>query len=562
MEQQDLIGLEWAKQVLRGEFKANKYIILECARYVKRIDDEYVDDNEGSYYYFDFDEVEYIYDLLSLINYSTGFYTGEPIINHIAGFQAMILENLFGWIHIDNGKRLITDAVLLIGRKSGKSFLCALLEILLMLTGEKFQQHAVGAKTRDISAIVKRETEQLIKANPILLKRFKVQRDKIICKSNESFMRNLSGESNNVNGLLLTSYIVDEVANMKDHEVIGALRLSQMSTKQRLGIHISTAYNLEINAMRDLCDLHKKNLDGITDDIHSFGLIFELDEGDDYTDESNWVKASPLQMNLEDGISFMRSEFKKGLEVPEKMKEFRIKLLNQWISTQDGEQYVALDDFRKCRILEYDWYGKDVYIGLDLAVSDDNVSFVMATHDTTLGKNVYKPFVVVPSDKISDKMKNEKVDYQMMIEQGLCYSCGDKKIDDEFVVQKVIQLQDEYGVNIKHIGYDPAFSKYVAKRLDEEGFAIMEVYQSASNLHLCTKGFKDDVLEGKFAYEKNKLYEENIVNTKEVRDANLKTKLEKKKSRGKIDMVVASTFAKCMIQVHEEEDNEINVFIL
>lgn len=238
MERQDLIGLEWAKQVLRGEFKANKYVILECARYVKRMDDEYVDDKEGSYYYFDFDEVEYIYDLLSLINYSTGFYTGEPIIDHIAGFQAMILENLFGWINIDNGKRLITDIVLLIGRKSGKSFLCALLEILLMLTGEKFQQHAVGAKTREISAIVKRETEQLIKANPILLKRFKVQRDKIICKSNESYMRNLSGEANNINGLLLTSYIVDEVANMVDHEVIGALRLSQMSTKQRLGIHI------------------------------------------------------------------------------------------------------------------------------------------------------------------------------------------------------------------------------------------------------------------------------------------------------------------------------------
>lgn len=314
--------------------------------------------------------------------------------------------------------------------------------------------------------------------------------------------------------------------------------------------------------MRDLCDLHKKNLDGITDDIHSFGLIFELDEGDDYTDESNWIKASPLQMTIEDGISFMRSEFKKGLEVPEKMKEFRIKLLNQWISTDESEQYISLDDFRKCRISSYDWYGKDVYIGLDLSVADDNTSFVMATHDTTLGKNVYKPFVVIPNEKIRDKMKNEKVDYQMMIEQGLCYSCGGKKIDDEFVVQKIIQLQDEYGVNIKYIGYDPAFSKYVAKRLEEEGFLIMEVFQSASNLHLCTKGFKDDVLEGKFAYEKNKLYEENIVNTKEVYDANLKTKLEKKKSRGKIDMVVASTFAKCMIQVHEEEDNEVNAFIL
>ena len=201
-------------------------------------------------------------------------------------------------------------------------------------------------------------------------------------------MKTVLSQANNSNGLLLTSYIVDEVETLENHDLIGALRLSQMSTKQKLGIHISTAYDLEINAMKDLCDYHKKMLDGkAEEDIHSFGLIFEMDEGDSYMDEENWIKASPLQMTLEDGSDFMR----RALEVPAKMKEFRIKLLNEWLSSDESEQYIALKDFEKCKLDEpYNWYGKDVYLGLYLSQTADNTSITMLTYDEELEKTICK----------------------------------------------------------------------------------------------------------------------------------------------------------------------------
>lgn len=49
MQEQDLIGLDWAKQVLRGEFKANKYVTLECARYVKRMEGGKVENKKMEY---------------------------------------------------------------------------------------------------------------------------------------------------------------------------------------------------------------------------------------------------------------------------------------------------------------------------------------------------------------------------------------------------------------------------------------------------------------------------------------------------------------------------------
>lgn len=548
----DLIGLDWAKQVLRGEFKANKYVIKECARYVKRMESGQVKDSKGNCYEFDFDEVEFIYGLLSLINYSTGFYANKPILDHIAGFQAMIIENLFGWIHIDNGKRMITDIVLLVGRKSGKSMLCALLEILLMLNGENYEQHGLASSTRDLASIVKRETEQLIKSNKdVLSKRFKIQRDKAICLSNESTMKTVSSQANNSNGLLLTSYIVDEVATLEDHDLIGALRLSQMSTKQKLGIHISTAYDLEINAMKDLCGYHRRMLDGeVEEDIHSFGLIFEMDEGDNYMDEENWIKASPLQMTLEDGIDFMRSEFKKALEVPAKMREFRIKLLNEWLGSYDSEQYIALQDFEKCKIKDYDWYGRDVYLGLDLSMSIDLTAISMLTFDEELGKVVCKSWAFIPGQGIAKKSKEDKINYRDMIENGYCYSCGGRTISYLFVENFIMSLQEEYGVNIQYIGYDQYNAISTVDKLVDNGYQVSAINQKGGkDMPLASKGLKEDVLNDKFAYLDNPLLEQNIVNSREKLDDDLNMRVKKKYSRGRIDMAIATIIAYRTMQI-------------
>ncbi|MBS6025755.1 MAG: hypothetical protein KIB00_16895 [Paeniclostridium sordellii] len=557
LSKKDLIGYKWAKDIVEGRFIANKYVKLECQRYIDRMQ------KYPKGYFFSYREITFIYSLLSFIKYSTGDYRNQPIISHITGFQAMIIENIFGWLSVEDRMRMIDDVVLLVGRKSGKSVLCVILEILLMLTGEKYEQHAIAGNTRDISGIVKRETEQIIKSSPYIAKHFKIQRDRIICKVNESFMRNLSSEANNQNGLLLSGAIIDEVGNLETHDLIGALRLSQMSTKNKLMVCISTAYNLEINAMKDLCNAHKRQLEGMSkENIHSFGLIFELDEGDDYTDEKNWIKASPLQMTLPNGRAFMRNEFQKALEVQEKMSEFRIKLLNEWISYDSSNPYILLRDFEKCRYSdEYNWYGRKVWIGLDVSTKDDNTSVAMVTYDEELGKHMAKVWAFIPSNKINSKTKKEKVDYNVMIENGLCYPCGEDRIDNKFIVDFILGLSDEYGVNIESVGYDPAFAEYIVERLEEEDVFTREIYQSTSNLHKCTQFLKDIVLDEEFLYEENELLDRNIINSREIVDPNLRIKLEKKKSRGKIDMIVALTFA-IWAKIIDDKEGIVNATIL
>ena len=79
MDKKDLKGYKWAKEVVEGKFIANKWVKLECKRYVDRL--------EGKVNlpcFFDFNEAETIYKLLSLINYATGFYANKPIIGLLA----------------------------------------------------------------------------------------------------------------------------------------------------------------------------------------------------------------------------------------------------------------------------------------------------------------------------------------------------------------------------------------------------------------------------------------------------------------------------------------------
>ena len=94
MDKNSLKGYIWAKDVVEEKIIANKWVKLECKRYIDRL--------ENKVYlpcFFDFKEAETIYKLLGLMNYATGFYANKPIIEHATGFQMMTWENIFCWFY-------------------------------------------------------------------------------------------------------------------------------------------------------------------------------------------------------------------------------------------------------------------------------------------------------------------------------------------------------------------------------------------------------------------------------------------------------------------------------
>lgn len=552
MNIQDLKGYIWAKDVVEGRFVANKWVKLECKRYINRI--EKLQYSEGFPCYFDFKECRTIYTLLGLINYATGFYANKPVIDYAAGFQMMVWENIFCWFYKEldeNGikKRMIEEIYLEVGRKSAKSFICAVTEILIMLRSPKFAQHGLAGKTRDISSLVRNATVEIIKASPLISKHFKITRDKVECKLNMCTMKHLSGEADNINGLLLSSFIVDEVANQEDGTIIGALKLSQMSTKDRLSIYISTQYDLEINAFNDLLDYHKSILNGIdTDTINTFGLLFELDEGDDFNNEDVWIKASPLQMAMEDGRNFLRQEYKKGLTIPSAMKEFRIKILNERLSGYSGETYIDFEAWKKCEVEKVDLKGREVVVSVDASLTTDLTAInIMYKED---GKYYLKSHAFLPENTLPSR--REKIDYRQMERLGYCTIHKGDIVDYMLLEDYIRNIEKTYNCTIKCIASDPSNIVPTMNAL-AQNYEVILIKQSYSYLSPSIKQFRDDVYKGLVKYEKNKLLDWCMSNTTTVTGRAsgdiLLNKVNKNKSR--IDLVVASIFAYSQLYLND-----------
>lgn len=307
----------------------------------------------------------------------------------------------------------------------------------------------------------------------------------------------------------------------------------------RLGILISTAYNTEMNPMTEEIDYCAKVLDGLIDDEKCFSLLYMPDDTKDWLSDKSLKQANPLAIEMKSTLDYLIEQRKKAIEMPSAQANFKTKHLNIFVNGDDTETYIALEDFRKCRIDNYNWSGKDVYLGLDLSQTTDNTSVTMVTYDDDLGKYVSKSWAFIPTDGVNEKNRVEKIDYYLMAERKFCYICGDRVIDYGFVENFIIKLESKFGVRILGIGYDRYNCISTANKLDMAGYNTIELKQHSSVLHQPTKLLKESVLTGRFAYESNTLLEINLSNARESKDTNLNGYVNKKKSTGKVDMVVS-----------------------
>ena len=506
INKENLKGYKYAIDVINGKEIANKWVKLECERYINRLnglDDEI---------YFDYKEANRIYKLLKCMNYATGFYANEPIYNHACGFQFMAWENIFCWYYKKSDsmgfkKRVVEEVYLEIGRKAGKSFFAGVTQILIMLRASNYAQTAISGLTRDISSLVRNSIVEIINSSPLISKHFKITRDKITCLLNNSTCKHTSGEANNLNGLLLSSYIVDEVANQTDSRLIDVLKLSQMSTKTRLAIYISTQYAQPINAFNDLLDYHKSILSGALNVKNTFGLLFELDEGDDYTKELNWYKCNPLQMSMENGREFLRSEFEKGKTIPSAMLEFRIKILNERLTVNKNESYLDFNKWRKCRVNKIDFKGKNVVVALDLSVDLDLTSVSIAYKENN--KVYAKSHGFLPKGNLNKRREN--IDYYKYSSLGYCTLHEGDTVNYNKVEEYIRNIESEYNCKIDYIIADPYNCKQISENLASDYNVIM-LRQSYNNLSPATQQLKYDVYNENFFYEKNELLDWCVTN--------------------------------------------------
>nr|DAH73265.1 MAG TPA: Large Terminase [Caudoviricetes sp.] len=537
----------------KNNTKVPKYVKKQCKQFVKIWDDK------DKLSIFDHNKAKKIEKLLQLINVPKGAGTGKSVIHTLTGFQWLLLVAPFCVVlRDDHNKRRYENIVLEICRKNAKSYVSALICLILMILEPKFSRFFTVSSTGALSRETFKQIKEFVSVSPALEKHFKLLRDNIICKLTESEYTPLNYSTGTLDGRLPNAFLGDEVGSLPCSYPLEAMRSGQVLLNNKLGIIMSTKYPTVDNPFEDEVDYCKKVLDEVLDDPNTFGLLYEPDNpnGNWQTDDDILAHGNPLAIDVPVLWDNLIKKRDVAIEKTAARSNFLTKHCNIITADSGTEEYINIQDLKQCRIDEFDWNGREVYVGLDLSLTNDNTSVVMVTRDE-YGHLVSKPMCFIPTDNIDSKTKEEKCDYYKYIDLGSCIACGTSIIDYSKVENYIIAtLQQDYNVTILGVGYDRYNAISTVNKLEEAGLDCIEVKQHSSVLASPTKLLYEEITTHNFRYETNQLYEINFVNAVCTYDTNLNRYVHKKKSRGKVDMVVATLNAVCLLQQAEIYDDQ------
>ena len=342
-------------------------------------------------------------------------------------------------------------------------------------------------------------------------------------------------------------FLVDEVGALPNNYAVEAMRSGQLTILNKLGFVISTKYPTSQNPFEDEVLYSKKVLDGTVTDPKIFSLLFEPDETKNWmTDETILKQANPLALIMPEFWDDLLSKRERAIVSESSRENFLTKHCNIIYQGVGTESYVSIEQVQACRTEHIDWSGRVVYVGVDLAMTNDNCSVVMVSVDED--DNILAlPMVFIPEGRIEEKIRFEKLDYHQFIRSGQCIACGDMTVDYSVIEDYVFGLEEKYGVSIQAIGYDRYQALSSAQKWETK-YNTVEVRQHSDTLHMPTKLLKEKILNQQFRYENNRLYEVNFENARCTYDTGMRSYVNKKKSNGKVDATMATIDAVYLLQ--------------
>lgn len=542
------------------EYAKKSIHLKEVPKYVKKQCREFINiaDGKSDKYYLDEEKIKQIENVLKLLIMPKGLKAGKPLYDCTCDYQWLLYISILAIVHRDNpNKRKYETAILEIARKNFKTYTIATLFILLFLLEPKFSKFYSVAPDGSLSREVKTAIEETLKSSPLIYlhkeePRFKILRDYITFKLKESKYYPLNYSSSRMDGKLPNVFLADEVGALPNSYAIEAMRSGQLNILNKLGCIISTKYPTINNPFEDEVAYAKRVLDGLEEDETIFALLYEPDNPKNWTNDDLILKQSnPVALEIPEIWDDLLKKRARAIAIESSRENFLTKHCNI-IYQGSTESYIDINDLQQCKVNHIEWTGRDVYLGVDLAMSNDNCAVAMVTEEE--GKILVDAIAFIPEGRIDEKSQFEKIDYRQFINAMKCIACGNKTVDYGVIEDFVFHIEEKYNVHIKALGYDRFNTLSSAQKWENgdngkySGINCIQIRQHSDTLHSPTKLIYEKIVNHQFEYEENKLLEINFANARVTYDTNMNKYVHKKKSNGKVDMVMAILNATYLLQ--------------
>ena len=548
----------YAEKVVKGKVIAPKYVKKQCKLFL------YIWNDKDEKYCINHKTVDLINKLLKMLIMPKGLKAGQTLYECSTGYQWVFYVSILGVVHRDNLKRRRYEtAILEIARKNFKTYTIATIFILLFLLEPKFSKFFSVAPDGSLSKEVREAIAETIKSSPLIYqykekKRWKILRDYISFLPKETKFYPLAYTNSTFDGKLPNVFLADEVGALPNNSAIESMRSGQINILNKLGCIISTKYSTIDNPFESEINYAKQILDGLIVDDTLFALLYEPDEVKEWATDDNILKqANPVAQEIPEIWEDLLKKRIQAIASENKRENFLTKHCNIIYQGAGTESYIDVNEVKKCRVSKIDWQGRNVYLGVDLSMTNDNCAVAITGVDDD--DNILADVIAfIPEGRIEEKNKFEKINYNEFIKAMKCIACGDKTVDYKVIEDFVFAIEERYNVTIIGIAYDRYNALSSAQKWAEK-YNTIEVRQHSSVLHAPTKLLFEKITNGEFKYEKNTLLEINFQNARCTFDTNLNRYVNKKKSSGKVDMVVALINSVYLLQQDYFLNQNVNI---
>lgn len=494
--------------------------------------------------------VKNIINFIELLTIPSGKGEGQKF--KLLPFQKEFINDVYGPVDKDN-KRIVRRAILSMGRKNGKTMLSACLA-LVHLWGPERSTNAecyVCANDREQAGILFRYCAQIVRADPEIASSIKIvdSTKTMIAFDTGSIFRAVSAEAGTKFGLNPNFVAFDELAQARNRDLYDAFDTSFGAREEPLFLIISTQSNDPQHPLSTLIDDGLRKLDPSIV-CHLYAIPDESDDSLIYSDKKLWKVANPAL-----GKFRSLSEMKIAATRAQRMPSFEsaFKNLNCNMRVNAESPLIPRSEWLACKGEAAINPGDEVYLGLDLSGKTDLTALIAVT---TGDKDIVKGWFWKPEASLDEHEKRDRVPYFVWKQQGHIETTPGRAVQYDWVAQRIGEIVHTY--NVVGMAYDRwriddllnAMGKigldcYVDGKDEPRAGALRLVPwgQGYVDMAPAVDALEEAILQRRFVHDGHPVLTWNFSNAMVISDPAGNRKLDKSKTRFRIDGAVATAMA-------------------
>lgn len=449
---------------------------------------------------------------------SKGTGAGKPV--RLELWEKAHLAAVFGFVDI-NGYRQCRESLFIVGKKNGKSLLASIVGLYMLVgDGEPGPEVYAVATKRDQAKIIWQEAKRMVRKSPVLLRRIKTLVAELSSELfNDGVFKPLASDSDTLDGLNVHCVLMDEIHQWKNGKALYDIMADGTSVRNQPLIYItSTAGTVREDIYDQKYEEAERVINGLFDesgyhDVHFFPFIYELDSRKEWVEPKCWIKANPGLGTIKK-LETLKAKVEKAKDNPKLVKNLVCKEFNiRETSTEAWLTFEQIDNRELFDIKELKpRYGIG---GCDLSATTDltNATIIFMVPDD---ERIYVlQMYWLPEDLLEQRVKEDKIPYDLWMEQGLLRTCPGNKVHYRYVKEWYEEVQNELDVFLFRCGYDSWSAMYFVEDMQNTfGKVVMEpVIQGKKTLSGPMKELGADLSKKRIIYNNNPILKWCLANT-------------------------------------------------